>query len=110
MIFLKIHEINSFEKYEDFINELAESLLYSDPHFAYCKDNLYHSLKKKDQHAFAVSYNGTTEGLFVWLIIPDNQYIEMIIGFTKKKKCLMKCFHIWRESIAVIVYILYLIH
>lgn len=83
---MKIQEINSFDKYEDFIYELAESPLYSDPHFTYCKDNLYQSLRKKDQYAFAVSQNETTVGLFVWLIIPDSQYIEMIIGFTKNEE------------------------
>ena len=77
-----IKEIHSFEKYEDFINELAGHPLYSDPHFAYDRNNLYRSLTDKDEKAFEVSENGSTTGLFVWLILPHDRYIEMIIGFT----------------------------
>ena len=81
-----IQEIHSFDEYEDFIRELATNPLYSDPHFTYDKDNLYRSLKAKDDHAFAVLENGITEGLFVWIVLPDERYIEMLIGFTKKEK------------------------
>ena len=81
-----IREISSFEEYEDFIGELAVHPAYSDPHFTYDKSNLYRSLKNENEFAFAVSENGTTEGLFVWLVLPEERYIEMIIGFTKKEE------------------------
>lgn len=81
-----IQEIHSFDEYEDFIGELAVHPLYSDPHFTYDQDNLYRSLKAKDELAFAVSENGITEGLFVWIVLPDDRYIEMLIGFTKKEE------------------------
>ena len=83
---MKIQEIHSFEHYEDFIGELAGHPFYSDPHFTFNKDNLYHSIMRKDEYAFAVSENGKTEGLFVWLVIPDDRYIEMIIGLTGKEE------------------------
>ena len=83
---MKIQEIHSFEHYEDFIGELAGHPFYSDPHFTFSKDNLYHSIMRKDEYAFAVSENGKTEGLFVWLVIPDDRYIEMIIGLTGKEE------------------------
>ncbi len=82
-----IQETHSFDEYEDFIRELATHPLYSDPHFTYDKDNLYRSLKAKDMHAFVVSENGITVGLlFVWIVLPDDRYIEMLIGFTKKEE------------------------
>ena len=81
-----IQEIHSFDEYEDFIRELATNPLYSDPHFTYDKDNLYRSLMAKDKHAFAVLENGITIGLFVWIVLPDDRYIEMLIGFTKKEE------------------------
>ena len=84
--FLMIQEIRAFEEYEDFIRELAEDPLYSDPHFTFDKDNLYGSLTRQDEHVFAVTENGTTEGLFVWIVIPEEQYIEMLIGFTRKEE------------------------
>ena len=81
-----IQEIHSFDEYEDFIGELARHPLYSDPHFTYSKENLYRSLRSKDKYVFAVLENGIIEGLFVWLVLPDDRYIEMIIGFTKKEE------------------------
>lgn len=83
---MEILEIQSFEEYSDFILELANNPSYYDPHFAYDKDNLYGALKKKDEYSFAVIENGVIKGIFVWLIIPDEKYIEMLIGFTKSKK------------------------
>ncbi len=35
---------------------------------------------------FSVSDHGIIEGLFVWLILPEDRFLEMIIGFTKNEK------------------------
>lgn len=78
-----IQKIYSFDEYEGFINELNEHPQYSDPHFTYDKNNLYRSLKTKDKHAFVVLGNGIVKGLFVFIILPDDRYVEMLIGFTK---------------------------
>ena len=78
-----IQEIYSFDEYEGFINEIHEHTQYSDPHFSYDKNNLYRSLKSKDKHAFVVLGNGIVKGLFVFIILPDDRYVEMLIGFTK---------------------------
>lgn len=81
-----IQEIHSFDEYKDFIGELANDPFCSDPHFTYSRDNLFRSLKDKDEYAYVVSKNGITEGLFVWLVLPEDRYIEMIIGFTRKEE------------------------
>lgn len=78
-----IQKIYSFDEYEGFINELNEHPQYSDPHFTYDKNNLYCSLKSKDKHVFVVLGNGIVKGLFVFIILPDDRYVEMLIGFTK---------------------------
>ena len=78
-----IQKIYSFDEYEDFINEMANHPQYSDPHFTYDKNNLYRCLNSKDKHAFVVSKDGVIEGLFVFIILPDDRYVEMLIGFTK---------------------------
>ena len=78
-----IKEIYSFDEYEGFISELSKHPLYSDPHFSYDKNNLYCSLKSKDKHAFVVLENGICKGLFVFIILPSDRYVEMLIGFTK---------------------------
>lgn len=71
------------DEYEGFISELSKHPQYSDPHFTYDKNNLYCSLKSKDKHAFVVLENGITKGLFVFIILLDDRYVEMLIGFTK---------------------------
>ena len=78
-----IQKIYSFDEYEGFISEMANHPQYSDPHFTYDKNNLYRCLKSKDKHAFVVSGNGIVKGLFVFIILPDDRYVEMLIGFTK---------------------------
>ena len=80
---MMIQKIYSFDEYEGFISELANHPLYSDPHFTYDKNNLYRCLNSKDKHAFVVSKDGVIEGLFVFIILPDDRYVEMLIGFTK---------------------------
>ena len=87
---MEILEIKSFEEYSNFILELADNPSYYDPHFAYDKDNLYGALKRKDEYSFAVLENGVIKGIFVWLIIPDEKYIELLIGFTKSKKAFIE--------------------
>lgn len=81
-----IKEIHSFAEYEGFINELARDPIYSDPHFTYSKENLYRSLKREGEYAFVVLGNGVAEGLFIWLVLPEDRYIEMIIGYTREEK------------------------
>ena len=78
-----IQEIYSFDEYEGFISGLNEHPQYSDPHFSYDKNNLYCSLKSKDKHAFVVLENGICKGLFVFIILPSDRYVEMLIGIAK---------------------------
>lgn len=54
--------INSFEKYRAFILDISRDPLFCDPHFTYDPDNLYGSLHRKDESAFAVVTGGTRAG------------------------------------------------
>ena len=87
-----IQKIYSFDEYEGFISELANHPLYSDPHFTYDKNNLYRCLNSKDKHAFVVSKDGVIEGLVVFIILPDDRYVEMLIGFTKVEEVFTEMF------------------
>lgn len=87
-----IQEIYSFDEYEGFISGLNEHPQYSDPHFSYDKNNLYCSLKSKDKHAFVVLENGICKVLFVFIILPDDRYVEMLIGFTKVEEAFTEMF------------------
>ena len=81
-----IQKIYSFDEYEGFISEMANHPQYSDPHFTYDKNNLYRCLKSKDKHVFVVLGNGIVKGLFVFIILPDDRYVEMLIGFTREEE------------------------
>ena len=87
---MMIQKIFSFDEYEGFVNELAKHPQYSDPHFTYDKNNLYFSLKSKDKHAYVVLENGITKGLFVFIVLPDDRYVEMLIGFTKEEEAFIE--------------------
>lgn len=81
-----IREIRSLEECADLIGELSDHPLYADPHFKHDPNNLYRAIERNDEHVFAVSDHGIVEGLFVWLILPEDRFLEMIIGFTKKEE------------------------
>lgn len=76
-------EIHLFEKYENYIKDITADHNYTDPHFLYCSDNLYGALKKENHKAYIILQNEEVVGLFVWLIVPEENYIEMIIGLTR---------------------------
>lgn len=78
-----IETIDSFEEYRNFISDVSCDPLFHDPHFIYDPDQLYGSLYRKNEFAFAVKTDGIIQGLFVWLILPDERYIEMLIGLTR---------------------------
>lgn len=81
-----ITKISSFDEYSDLLSELANDPKYYDPHFSFDKNNLFGCLQRKDEHAFAVLKDGMAEGVFVFLIIPDEKYAEMLTGFTKSEE------------------------
>lgn len=76
-------EIHSFEEYEDFITKISAKPDFTDPHFSYNPNNLFNALDKEDHKAFVVINEGVVTGLFVWLIIQDEHYAELIIGLSE---------------------------
>ena len=81
-----IQEIRSFDGCENLIGELSNHPLYYDPHFRHNPGNLYQAIKSNDERIFVVLEHGTIVGLFVWLILPEERFLEMLIGFTKKEE------------------------
>lgn len=79
---------SSILEYEDFIVSFSNDEYFSDPHYMYDKENLYSAIKKENQKVYAVFKNNNIEGLFVWLILPEEKYIEMIIGLSRVKEAI----------------------
>ena len=80
-----IKEIYSFDLYEDFIKGFSGDAVFADPHFEFDNNNLYNSLRSYDKKAYIVEEREKVNGLFVWLIIPNEKYIEMLIGLSKEE-------------------------
>ena len=80
-----IKEIYSFDLYEDFIKSFSGTTVFADPHFEFDNGNLYDSLKKDNEKAYIVAEGEKVNGLFVWMILPDEKYIEMLIGLSKEE-------------------------
>lgn len=80
-----IKEIYSFDLYEEFIKGFSGNSVFADPHFEFDNGNLYNSLKNDNKKAYIVAEGETVSGLFVWLILPNDKYIEMLIGLSKEE-------------------------
>ena len=80
-----VREIDSFDSYEEFINGFSGNSDFADPHFEFDHQNLYGSLKKDNRKAYVVTEGETVKGFFVWMILPDEKYIEMLIGLSKEE-------------------------
>lgn len=80
-----IREIESFDTYKDFIRDVSCSPVFADPHFAFDERNLYDALNRDPDHrkAYIVTLDGSVAGLFVWLILQEERYAEMLVGLTK---------------------------
>ena len=78
-----ITEIDSLESYKDLIDRLAEDPRYSDPHFTYDPQNLYSALQKPDHKVYASSKDGAVNGVFAWVILPEDRYAELITGLSE---------------------------
>lgn len=85
-----IKEIYSFDLYKEFIKDYANDSIYADPHFAFDNGNLYNSLSKNNRKAYIVSEGETVSGLFVWMILPDEKYIEMLIGLSNEESSIQE--------------------
>ena len=83
-----IKEIYSFDLYEDFIKGFSGDPVFADPHFEFDNSNLYNSLEKNNRRAYIVLEDEKINGLFVWLILPHEKYIEMLIGLSKEESAI----------------------
>lgn len=81
-----LSETNSVYQYASFINELSQDPNFSDPHFSYDQNNLYKASQKKNQKIYVSSQEGMVDGIFVWLVIPEEHYAELIVGLSRSEE------------------------
>lgn len=78
-------EVNS---YMDFIQEINSDVCYSHPMLCNEKqmeNNLLNAVHKPAHEVLGVFYENKIIGLFVFLVLDDEKYIEMLVGLSKEK-------------------------
>ncbi|MBR2263780.1 MAG: GNAT family N-acetyltransferase [Firmicutes bacterium] len=81
-----IDRLTSFDSCLDFIHELNNDPCFSDPMLStpgQVERNLMNSLDKPNDHVLGVYENGEMTGLFDFLIMEEDRYIEMIVGLSR---------------------------
>ena len=81
-----IKKLKNIDEYIDFINKINSTDNYSDPMLSnevQIKCNLLESVNKKDNIIFGVfDHNNNIIGFFVFLVIEEEKYAEMIVGLS----------------------------
>lgn len=81
-----IDEVRNVEQYAAFIEEISRDPNSLDPHFLYDSGILYRALKNDTQKVFVSSKDGNINGIFAWVIYPEEKYIELIVGLSRSKE------------------------
>ncbi len=81
-----IKHIGSIEEYASFVEGLSADFSYSDPHFSHDSNNLWGAPQKNDQMILGVFREDKIIGIFVFLILKDEKYVEMIGGLSKERE------------------------
>lgn len=114
-----IKTISNLEKYNEFINSFLEDDNYSDPMLTteeQIRVNLYNSVNKKNNDVVGVFDGDCLVGLFVFLVIKEEKYLEMIVGLSKnvdaycqimeylyKNYCGFKCDFVFNPGNAILL-------
>ncbi len=83
---MSVTNVTDALEYQDFINGFIEDKNYSDPHLTArieAGESIDDMIAKKDHHCFVTDDRGKITGLYILLIIPEEKYLEMLIGITR---------------------------
>jgi hypothetical protein len=83
-----IKSVTKLNEYDAFINSFLEDSKFSDPHLTQrleAGEKPEDMLTKKDHHCFVTENSDGINGLFILLIIPEEKYLEMLIGITREE-------------------------
>ncbi|MCC8196265.1 MAG: hypothetical protein LIO49_05610 [Ruminococcus sp.] len=95
-----IKQVFDLDEYLGFCESFKKDSEYSDPHFTYSPDTLYSAFSRSDRSVYAVFDEGKIIGLFVLLILPEDSYAEMLIGFSKEEKAYSELIEMMKEKYA----------
>ena len=87
--------LKDIDEYIFFINKINSTDNYSDPMLSnefQIKNNLLESVNKKDNIIFGIfDHNNNIIGFFVFLVIEEEKYAEMIVGLSDNELAYNDC-------------------
>jgi len=81
-----IRRLTSLDEHRAFIADFVGDPVFSDPMLATAEElelNLLRAVSKPNDHVLGVYEGGCLTGLFVFLILPEERYLEMIVGLSR---------------------------
>lgn len=92
-----IRIIKTYDECRDFAFGFNDDLHFSDPmlcHEEQFQNNLVGSIEKPDKHCVLGIYREEQMiGLFAFLVLRDEHYIEMLVGLSREKEAYLEMFH-----------------
>ncbi len=84
---LTIKNVMSFDECEPFVRDFCADNIFSDPMLSSdeeIKNNLINAIGKKDSHlVVSICMNGQMIGLFSFLALKEERYLEMLVGLSR---------------------------
>ena len=100
-----VKKINSFDECERFVRSFRADDPFSDPMLSndeQIANNLIRAIEKKDNHSvIGIFKNSKMVGLFSFLVLADEQYIEMLVGLSDDEAAYTVMFSYLKEQFAM---------
>ena len=83
-----IQKLTTFDPYWRFINDINKDPVFAEPMLQteeQIQCNLKEALTNPDRVPFGVFSDGEMTGLFVFLIVEEDRYIEMLVGLSRER-------------------------
>lgn len=91
-----IRIIKSYDECRDFASGFQGDPSFSDPMLSdeeQVQCNLINAIDRTDRYVLGVYQDATMIGLFTFLVLRDEQYIEMLVGLSRNKEAYLEMFH-----------------
>ena len=91
-----IRIIKSFDECRDFASSFQGDPNFSDPMLSdeeQVQCNLIYAIDRTDRYVLGVYQDATMIGLFTFLVLRDEHYIEMLVGLSRNKEAYLEVLH-----------------
>ena len=96
-----IRELENASSYMDFARSFADDPVFSDPlllNEKQVKKNLLETDRSPDKHMFGVFADNQITGLFVFYVIEDEHYMDMLAGLSRQKQAYDEMFDYMKHN------------